>query len=377
MRIVIAPDALKECLSAGDAARAIARGVRRVLPDADLRLVPIADGGEGTVETLVEATGGEYRTCEAPDPLGRPVRARWGISGDGETAFVEMARASGLELLAPEERNPMVAGTQGTGRMIAAALDTGARKLIVGIGGSATVDGGTGMAHELGVRFLDAEDRVIERPCGGRLADIHRIDASGRDPRLAEAGIEVACDVTNPLAGAEGAACVYGPQKGATPQQVEALEAGLSHLAGMIRRWLDRDVEHLSGAGAAGGLGAGLVAFLGAELRRGVETVLDAVQIDDALRDADLAFTAEGAADLQSAFGKATSGLAARAQDHGVPCVLLAGGLGEGWQKVYRSGVTAAFALPDGPMDLPEAIERAPELLADRAEAAVRLWLAG
>jgi glycerate kinase len=260
--------------------------------------------------------------------------------------------------------------------MIAAALDAGTRKLVVGIGGSATVDGGTGMAHELGVRFLDTDEQPIERPCGARLTDIEHIDASDMDPRLEEATIEVACDVTNPLTGPEGAAAVYGPQKGATPQQVDALEAGLGHLAEMIRRWLNQDVEHLAGAGAAGGLGAGLVAFLGARLRRGAETVLDAVRIDDALVDADLVFTAEGAADEQSAFGKATSAVGARARDHGVPCVLLAGSLGAGWQKVYRTGVTAALALPDGPMERQQAMDRAADLLADRAEAAVRLWLA-
>jgi glycerate kinase len=377
MKIVIAPDSLKECLSAPEAADAIARGVRSAAPHADVLCVPIADGGEGTAATLVQATGGELRTCRAPDPLGRPVEAEWGISGDGRTAFVEMARASGLELLERTERDPMATSTDGTGHMIAAALDAGARKLVVGIGGSATVDGGTGMAHALGVRFLNADGAVIERPCGGRLADIEEIDASGLDPRVSGATLEVACDVTNPLTGPEGAAAVYGPQKGASPDQVRQLDSGLAHLAEVIHRCLGRQVEPLPGAGAAGGLGAGLVAFLGAELRRGVETVLDAVRIDEALRAADLAFTAEGAADVQSAFGKATAGVASRARAQGVPCVLLAGSLNRGWQRMYDRGVTAAFALADGPMALDACLQRAPRLLENTAEATMRLWLAG
>ncbi len=377
MRVVVAPDSLKDALPAAAAAEAIAAGVRRALPAAEVRCLPIADGGEGTLAALTAATGG--RVCEAvvADPLGRPCAACWGLSGNGRIAVIEMACASGLERLAPAERDPTRTSTHGTGELIRAALDAGARHLVIGIGGSATVDGGMGMAAALGVRFLDAGGRCLMQPHGGCLADVARIDVSGLDARVAGARLEVACDVTNPLTGPEGAARVYAPQKGATPEQVELLEVGLAHLAGLFRRDLGCDVNARPGAGAAGGLGAGLAAFLGATLRRGAEIVLDAVGVDAALDGAALAFTAEGRADAQSGYGKATAALAARAARHGVPCILLAGALGPGYEALYTNGVTAALAIADGPLTLAASIARTPILLERAAEAAARLWCAG
>jgi glycerate kinase len=376
MKVIVAPDSLKESLSAAEAAAAIARGLRRADAAVEPVLIPIADGGEGTTEALVEATGGEYRRRQVSGPLGCLLTATWGLSGGGQTAVIEMAEASGLELLAPSERNPMLTSTRGTGELILSALDAGVQDIIVGIGGSATVDGGTGMAHALGVRFLDAAGRAIDEPRGGRLADVDSIDISGLDPRLSHVRIRVACDVTNPLTGPDGAAGVYGPQKGATPEQVEALEAGLANLGRVISRCLGREVAEMPGAGAAGGLGAGLVAFLGAELRSGVQTVMEAVHLRERMAGADLAITAEGRLDAQSAFGKATAGVIGAARQAGVPAVALAGSLGAGYERLYAQGLCAAFAIADGPIDLGAAMARTAELLERAGESVMRLWLA-
>jgi glycerate kinase len=376
MKITVAPDSLKESLSAPDAAGAIARGLRRACAGLQLALVPMADGGEGTTEAITEATGGTYHRAVVHDPLGRPVEALWGECGDGRTAVVEMARASGLELLQPGERNPMLTSTRGTGELIGHALDAGADRIIVGIGGSATVDGGTGMASALGVRFLDADGAPITDCRGGTLERIRRIDLGGRHARLEEAALIVASDVTNPLLGPEGAAHVYGPQKGATPEQVEQLERGLARLAGLIRRTLGLEVAALPGAGAAGGLGAGLVAFLGARLQSGAQTVAEAVRLREKMAGSDLVITAEGRLDGQSAFGKATGCVAAIAQEMGVPVVALAGALGPDFERLYEEGMVALLAIQDRPMPLEEALSRADGLLERAAEAVLRLWIA-
>jgi glycerate kinase len=336
--------------------------------------VPVADGGEGTTEAIVDATDGSLRAAVVADPLGRPVQACWGLCGDGVTAVVEMARASGLELLAPDERDPTRTSTWGTGELIRCALDGGAESLIVGIGGSATVDGGSGMAAALGVRFLDADGDVIERPCGGRLADVAAIDATGADERLRNVEVVVASDVTNPLLGEEGAARVYGPQKGAGPEQVVQLEAGLANLADVIRSDLGREVAELPGAGAAGGLGAGLVAFLDAELRSGAETVMEAVGLRGRMAGSDLVITAEGRVDGHSAFGKATGCVAKAAHEAGIPAVVLAGSLGPGFERLYEQGVCAVLPIVDGPVALPAALERAEGCLERAAESLVRVW---
>jgi glycerate kinase len=376
MKIVIAPDSLKESLSAAEAARAIERGVLAACPSAETVRVPVADGGEGTTEALVKATGGEFRTARVTGPLRRPVEARWGVLGDGRTAVIEMAQASGLELLRPDERDPMRTTTRGTGELIRCALKEGVDRLIIGIGGSATVDGGTGMGRALGVRFLAAGGREIAECCGGRLGDIERIELDGRERRVGEAEFVVASDVTNPLTGPDGAARVYGPQKGATPPEVEELEAGLENLARVIEECLGEGVAELPGAGAAGGLGAGLVAFCGAKLQSGVKTVIEAVHLRERIDGADLVITAEGRLDRQSAFGKATAGVVEAARDGGKPAIALAGALGEGYGELREAGLTAAFCVADRPMDLDTAMERAAEMLERSAEEVVRTYLA-
>jgi glycerate kinase len=376
MKITVAPDSLKESLTSSEAAQAIARGLHNVAPAAELVLVPVADGGEGTVEAMVSATAGSLQWAEVSGPLGRSVQAVWALLGDGQTAVVEMAKASGLELLQPPERNPMLTSTRGTGELICAALDSGVGHVIVGVGGSATVDGGTGMAAALGVRFLDEAGTPVQDCRGGRLCDIREVDVAGLDPRLADVRVTVASDVTNPLVGPVGAARTYGPQKGATPTQVEELERGLSNLAAVIHHCLGVDVANLAGAGAAGGLAAGLVAFLGAGLCSGVETVVEAVGLREKMAGSDLLVTAEGRIDGQSAFGKTIAGVASAAGEQGIPVVALAGTVGSGYESIYSCGVQAVFCIVDGPMELEAALSQAEPLLERTAEAVLRLWLA-
>ena len=376
MKIVVAPDSFKENLSAREVAEALATGVRDVLPDADVVVVPMADGGEGTVQALVDATGGRFETRQVTAPLGDETSARFGILGDGSTAVIEMAAASGLPLVPADRRNPLVTTTFGTGELIRAALDAGVDKVLIGIGGSATVDGGAGMAAALGAKLLDADGNDIP-PGGAGLAKLDRIDVSALDPRVASTVVEAACDVDNPLTGETGAARVYGPQKGATPEQVETLDAALGNFARVVRRDLDIAVDTVPGSGAAGGLGAGLVAFLSATLRLGVDMVVEAVDLEANLADADLVITGEGRMDRQSAFGKTPVGVAAAAKKHDVPVVAVVGQLGDGAETVLAHGIDAIFSIHDGPMTLEEAFERSPELLRRSAANVVRLFLIG
>ncbi|WP_376794458.1 glycerate kinase [Thermogemmatispora sp.] len=376
MRIVIAPQALKGSLTAPEAARAIARGLERVLPSAELDLVPIADGGEGTVEALVSATGGQLVRQTVTGPLGEPVEATFGLLGNGQTAVIEMAACAGLPLVPPERRDPRLTTTYGVGELIRAALDYGCRHLIIGIGGSATNDGGAGMAQALGVRLLDAQGEDL--PYGGAaLARLARIVPDGLDPRLRESRIEVACDVTNPLCGPLGASAVYGPQKGATPEMVPLLDAALEHYAEIIQRDLGRSVRDLPGAGAAGGLGAGLLAFLGATLRPGAALVLEAVGLAERLRGASLLITAEGQIDRQTAYGKSVGAVASLARSRGVPVLALAGSLGEEYQVVYPLGVEAIMTLLPAPISLQQAMAQAATLLTEASERAARLLALG
>lgn len=377
MKIVLAPDSFKESLSAARVCRAMERGLRRVLGSMEIVSVPMADGGEGTVDALVQATGGELRETDAHDPLDRPIAARYGILPDGRGAVVEMAAAGGLDLLSTQERNPLRTTTRGTGELIHAALDAGARRIIVGIGGSATVDCGTGMAAELGVRFRDAHRRPIERPCGGALERMAEIDVSGLDERLSGTEIIVASDVTNPLTGPDGAARVYAPQKGADPDAVRRLEAGIEHFAELVQEQLGTDLREVPGAGAAGGLGAGLVAFLGAEIRSGIVTVMETARLRERMRGAVLVLSGEGRLDRQSAFGKVPAGVAELAAELDVPAVVLAGALGQGWEAIYDSGACAVYSICDRPMTAEEAFRRAPELIENAAESVLRLWLTG
>jgi len=373
MKVLIAPDSFKESLSAVEVARAMADGVRDVLARADIDLCPMADGGEGTVEAMVAAAGGRYRSADVFGPLGEPLRARFGLLDDGATAVIEMAAAAGLALVPPDRRDPLRTTTFGVGGLVRAALDAGARRLIVGVGGSGTVDGGAGCAQALGVVFLQADGA----PCvcglgGGGLASIARIDPGDRDPRLGEAEVCVACDVTNPLTGPDGAAAVYGPQKGATAEMVEQLEAGLVNLAAVIRRDLGVDVEHLPGAGAAGGLAAGLVAFAGARLRRGVGIVAEALNLTERVRGADLVVTGEGSFDAQSAAGKTVVGVAEVAAAAGVPVVCVPGQASQ--EAPHRHFAVVAPLVGEG-VGVDEALAQPADLLRRRTGEAGRRFL--
>lgn len=381
MRVLVAPDKFRGSLSAADAAAAIAAGARRAAPHARVEALPMADGGEGTVEALADALGGTLRETTVPGPLGGPVAARFALLADGRTAVLEMATASGLALLDPAERDPFRTSTRGTGELLKAALDAGATRVILGIGGSATNDGGTGLARALGYRFLDAEGRDLPEG-GGPLRQLVRIDAAGRDPRLDRLRLDVACDVDNPLCGPRGAASVFGPQKfdparPATPEEIRTLDAALARLAEVIRSDLGLDVAEIPGAGAAGGLGAGLVAFAGGALRPGFSIVAEAVGLDDRLARCDLCLTGEGAIDASSAGGKTAVGVARAARARGVPCLALCGAIGRGAEAVLAEGVAAYFSLCNRPMTLDAALADAATLLADAAEQAVRAFLAG
>lgn len=336
-RVVIAPQSFKGSADAVDVAAAIARGLRRVWPRAECVEIPLADGGEGTVRALVRATNGELRRSRVHDPLLREIDAEWGILGDRVTAVVEMAAASGLPLLRDDERDPRVTSTRGTGELILAAAMTGAHRIVVGIGGSATNDGGAGMARAFGYRFFDRDGD--ELPEGGAaLARLGRIDGQ-TDPRLIRPTIEVACDVRNPLLGPEGASAVFGPQKGATPEVVRELDSALARYADVLERFVGRPVRDVPGAGAAGGLGAGLLAFLDARLVSGAQIVLDAVRFDRRLDGATLVVTGEGRIDGQSAYGKLTQAVTAAARRRGVRVVAVAGTLGEGYEAMREAGI--------------------------------------
>ena len=376
MKFVIAPQSFKGSLSALEVARAMDEGVRMAVRDADTVLVPVADGGDGTLETLVESTDGAIRSATVTGPVGRAVTAEWGALGDRETAVIEMARTSGLALLSESELDPLGATTYGLGEVIAEALDAGFRNFIVGIGGSATNDAGGGMAQALGVRLLD-EDGNDLRPGGGALSRLHRIDTSGLDYRIAESRFSVACDVSNPLTGPEGASAVYGPQKGATPELVGQLDAALKNFAEVVERDVGMSVDAVSGAGAAGGLGGGMMALLDGTLRPGVDIVLDQVGLDEKLQGADLVITGEGQLDFQTVYNKAPIGVARRARKLGIPVIAVSGSLGKGFEDVHSEGIDAVSAIVSSPMTLGEASTRAAELIVNATSEAMRFMLVG
>lgn len=375
MRIVIAPNAFKGSLSALEAADAIGEGVRAAAPDADLVLVPIADGGDGTVDALVAATHGERRTLRVRGPLGDPVDAHYGMVDGGSTAVIEMARAAGLALVPSEKRDPRVTTTYGVGELLQHAFDEGARHFIVGIGGSATNDGGAGMAQALGYHLLDENGHELP-PGGLALKRLARIHTGGVHANWKEAQVEVACDVTNPLTGPSGASAVYGPQKGATPEMVAELDAALRRHAEVIRRDLGVDVEQLPGAGAAGGLGAGLVAFTRARLGPGAEMVMEALKLDDKLKGADLVITGEGRLDSQTArFGKGPAAVARHARNAGIPVIAIGGSVADETElRLLFDGLEATVV---GPSSLDEAIAQARPLLVRAATRLTRLVLTG
>ena len=360
MKIVIAPDSYKESLSATEVAQAIEKGFREIFPDAQYVSMPVADGGEGTVEAMIAATQGTEHSAWVTGPLGEKVEACWGMSGDGVTAFIEMAAASGLGLVPPEKRNPLITTSRGTGELILQALEHGAKRIIIGIGGSATNDGGAGMVQALGAKLLDARQNEIGKG-GAALDALTRIDISQLDPRLAACRIEVACDVTNPLTGKEGASAVFGPQKGATAETIDRLDTALVHYAQIITRDLEVDVLELAGGGAAGGMGAALYAFCGAQLRRGIEIVTDALQLDACVADADLVVTGEGRMDSQTIHGKVPVGVAKVAKRHHKPVIGIAGSLTADVGIVHEHGLDAVFSVIYTICTLDDALKNAAE----------------
>lgn len=358
MKIVIAPDSYKESLSALEVAMQIELGFKEIFPHAEYVKVPMADGGEGTVQAMVEATQGRRVEVTVTSPLGQSIPSFYALTGDGRTAMIEMAAASGLALVPSEQRNPEVTTSYGTGELIKAALDAGARHLILGIGGSATNDGGAGMLQALGVHLLDATGQELPRG-GAPLALLARIDASGLDTRLAECMVEVACDVDNPLTGERGASAIFGPQKGATPAMVQTLDVNLKHFAQIILRDAGVDVDQVAGAGAAGGMGAAMMAFLKGQLRPGCEIIAKAVRLEDAVRDATLVITGEGRIDHQTIFGKTPFGVATVAKKHGKPVIGIAGCLGHNAHIVHNHGIGAITSVLSRPCNIQEAIAEA------------------
>ena len=376
MKIVIAPDSFKGSLTALQVAEAIEVGLRRVFHDVAIEKIPMADGGEGTVQSLVDATGGEILTAQVLDPLGNTIEAQYGVLGDGLTAVIEMATASGLTLVPPDKRDPRVTTTYGTGELIRTTLADGCRKLIIGIGGSATNDGGAGMAQALGAKLLTASGEQI-KPGGGYLAALNSIDLSELDPRIAETETVVACDVNNPLTGKQGASHIYGPQKGATPEMVEVLDANLTHFDKILQRDLSKPVGNVPGAGAAGGLGAGLMAFLNASLKSGIEIVTEATQLTKRLTGANLVITGEGQINFQTVFGKTPIGVAKVAKKHNIPVIAIAGSIADRSDGVYDAGIDAMIDIVPEPMPLETAIENAMTLIETAAERAGRMVATG
>ncbi|WP_340028056.1 glycerate kinase [Paenibacillus sp. FSL H7-0940] len=373
---VLAPDSFKESMTAKEVCIAMEKGLRKIYPTARYIHVPMADGGEGTVQSLVDASGGVLHQHEVSGPLGQTVTAQYGILGGGTTAAIEMASASGIHLVTKDTRDPLRTTTYGTGELIRACLDLGIRKIIIGIGGSATNDGGAGMAEALGAKFLDAEGRPLARG-GGVLDQLAQIDVSGLDERLQEVEFIVACDVTNPLCGEHGTSRVFGPQKGATPEMVEQLDANLSHYADVVKRQLHKDIRDVPGAGAAGGLGAGLLIFTQAVLRKGIEIVIEYTELRKKLITADVVFTGEGGIDFQTKFGKTPYGVARTAKEAGKPVIALAGYVGEGIDTLYAEGIDAIFGIVPGAADLDRLFREGPENVERTAENIARVLKLG
>ncbi|VEG69560.1 glycerate kinase [[Pasteurella] aerogenes] len=373
MKIIIAPDSFKESLTALEVAEAIETGFKRIFPHAEYVKVPMADGGEGTVQSLVDATQGELIQTEVTAPLGNKVMATWGLSGDKQTAIIEMAAASGLHLVPLNQRNPLLTTSFGTGELIRAALDFGVNKIILGIGGSATNDGGVGMLQALGIRCLDHQGQEIG--FGGKnLANIQQIDLSALDPRLQQVEIEVACDVTNPLCGDNGASAIFGPQKGANAEMVKQLDQALAHFAQQVKAQLDLNIRDQAGAGAAGGMGGGVLLLPKVRLKSGVNIVLDTVQLSDKLQDADLVITGEGRMDGQTAQGKTPVGVALAAKTANKPVIAIVGCLREDYEVVYDKGIDAVFPIIRQLDNLESTLKNGRENLISCAQNVARLY---
>lgn len=371
LQILIAPDSYKGSLSSTQVANAMEKGILRVFAGASIHKIPIADGGEGTVEAMVYATGGSIFRSLVTGPVGTEVESIWGVLGDGQTAVIEMAAASGLTLVPETKRNPGNTSSFGVGQLIRLAMDRGHRKIILGLGGSATNDGGAGMAEALGVRFMNVADETLP-PGGAALKNLHGIDLSQIDPRLKITQITVACDVDNPLCGPNGASAIYGPQKGATSEMIGELDSALRNFAKIASKITGRDVANISGAGAAGGMGAGLLFFTDAVLKPGIQIVLDATRMEHFVRDADLVITGEGRTDSQTSFGKAPCGLGELAKKYDKVAVCLSGSLGEGAENILRNGIHAISSIAPGPISLEDCVSQAEKLI---EKAAFRLGL--
>jgi glycerate kinase len=376
MKIVIAPDSFKGSLTAKDAAASIAKGFSEVFPDAEIVQLPIADGGEGTTETLTEVTAGQLNSVMVAGPFGDTVDACWGLLGNSETAVVEVASACGLDMLDCNERNPMLASSYGLGELILAGLNQGVRHFIVGLGGSACNDGGAGMLQALGVRLLDAKGGELAKG-GCNLSALSCIDTSTLDIRLQNVNFEVACDVDNPLIGEQGASVVFGPQKGADAQMVAELDANLEHFAKIIHQTTGKDVVRTHGAGAAGGLGAAFLAFLNAELKSGIDIVLDALHFESHLENADLVITGEGRIDSQSLYGKAPIGVAKRAQKHQCPVIVIAGSIEGDVRLIQEQGIDSVFSVVSEHISLSDALAEPFKNLELTSRKVAQGWLQG
>ncbi len=374
MNILIAPDSFKDCLSSREVAQNIEKGIRRILPEANIKILPVADGGEGTVEAMVYATGGEIIKADVHDPLMRKIKSFFGILGDKKTAVIEMAAASGIELLKENERNPWITTTYGTGELIRHALDRGCSKLVIGIGGSATTDAGVGMAQALGANFFDSKGKQIGYG-GGRLHELTEIDLTKLDNRIKKSRILVACDVDNTLYGTQGAAFVYSPQKGADARMVKKLDENLHHFADKIQELLDIDIQNIKGSGAAGGLGAGLMVFLKAQLKPGFEIIKDIVKLEKEIEKSDIVITGEGRIDYQTQFGKTPYGVVQAAEKYNKPVIAIAGSLGEGIEELYDKGFGYIVSVTDKPMDIEYAMKNAGTLIQNATERTFRLLL--
>jgi len=372
MNILIAPDSFKDCMSAWEVAIALGRGIKKILPDSVLVMVPMADGGEGTVESVIDATGGKRIEIPVMDPLMRKISSFYGITGDGLTAVIEMAAASGLELLEPEERDPWITSTYGTGQLIANALDQGCKKIILGIGGSATNDCGAGMAEALGVEFFGKFGKLTARG-GGALGEVESVRLEGLDSRIAGTTFVVACDVNNPLTGPRGASAIYGPQKGADGAMVEKLDRNLTHFAGVIENQFGKEISQIPGSGAAGGLGAGMIAFLDATLMKGFRLIAELTGLEERIRQADLLITGEGKMDAQTLFGKTPFGVAQLAKKHGIPVIGVAGTLEEDAGELYTEGFDLLLSIQEKPGDLSQALSSAEPMLERTGERIARL----
>ena len=370
--IVLAPDSFKESMTAKEACVAMERGIKKVNSNIQCIHVPMADGGEGTMQSLVDATGGEVYSLEVVGPLGNKVKAEYGILGNGEIGVLEMASASGIHLVSLEERNPLITTTYGTGELIKACLDRGVKKLLIGIGGSATNDGGVGVIQALGGRLLDKDGNELGFG-GGELEKLDRIDLTNFDRRLKDVVIEVACDVSNPLCGENGASYIFGPQKGASVEMIKILDNNLKHYAKVIKEQFGKDVLEIAGAGAAGGLGAGLMVFLNGNLKKGIEIVIEYSGLEKKVKNCDMVWTGEGSIDFQTQYGKTPLGVATVAKKYNKPVVALAGRVGDDIDILYEKGIDSIFGIMRGVTTIDEALKNGKENIERTSENIARL----